>query len=350
MTQPRVKFGILGCGAIAAFHAKGIAECPSAELSAVCDVDIARAKDFAHRHEVEKAYSDIREMAAFAEVDAVCICTPSGLHLAPILVCLDSGKHVLAEKPLEITTERIDRIADAASRANAKVGAIFQIRYSPDVQKVKKALEDRALGKLLIADAYMKYYRTPEYYASAGWRGSWKIDGGGALMNQGIHWVDLLLWLVGEAKTVTGYCHTLSRKIEVEDTAHAIVQFQNGAAGVIESTTCAYPGFPTRIEIHGERGSICLEDDKIERWEIEGDSRKVEGMESDERGHSDPKAISARGHILQIQDFVRAILEDGNPGIDIAEARRSVACIEAIYRSSRERIPVVVSPCEKGMA
>jgi len=345
-----VRFGILGCGTIAAFHAKGIAECPSAELTAVCDVDLARAKDFAQRQEVEKTFSDIRDMASCSEVDAICICTPSGLHLEPILACLDSGKHVLVEKPLEIATERIDRIADAASRAKAKVGAIFQIRYSPDVQKVKKALEDRALGKLLIADAYMKYYRTHEYYASAGWRGSWKIDGGGALMNQGIHWVDLLLWLVGEAKTVTACCHTLSRKIEVEDTAHAILQFQNGAVGVIESTTCAYPGFPTRIEIHGEKGSLCLEDDKIVRWEIEGDTRKVEGMKSDERGHSDPKAISARGHILQIQDFVRAILEDGNPGIDIAEARRSVACIEAIYRSSRERKSVVVSPCEKGMA
>lgn len=344
MTEPPVKFGILGCGTIAAFHAAGIEASSSAELAAVCDVDIERAREFAQRHEVEKTFSDIREMAACSEVDAVCICTPSGLHLEPILACLDSGKHVLVEKPIEITTQRIDRIADAASRARAKVGAIFQLRYSPDVRKVKKALYDRVLGKLLIADAYMKYYRTPEYYASAGWRGSWKIDGGGALMNQGIHWVDLLLWLVGEAKTVTAYCHTLSRNIEVEDTAHAILQFQNGAVGSIESTTCAYPGFPTRIEIHGEKGSICLEDDKIVRWEIEGDPGIVEGMESDERGHSDPKAISARGHILQIQDFVRAILEDGNPGIDIAEARRAVACIEAIYRSSRECKPSIITP------
>ena len=190
----------------------------------------------------------------------------------------------------------------------------------------------------------MKYYRDDAYYASAEWRGTWAMDGGGALMNQGIHSVDLLLWLAGEVQSVIGRCNTLSRKIEVEDTAQAILQFQNGAVGIIESTTCAYPGLPTRIEIHGEKGSIGLQHDKIVHWEVEGDDRQVDATESDGEGHADPKAISTRGHILQIQDFVDSIIQDRKPAVDIFEARRSVACIEAIYQSSRENKSIQLHP------
>jgi len=348
MADRKVRFGILGCGTVADFHATGIHGCAAAELAGVFDVDPQRAKAFAQAQRVERVFSSLEELAEAEGIDAICICTPSGLHRDAVLPCLQHGKHVLVEKPLEISTQRIDEIIQFRRPSGVKIGGVFQLRFGEDVQKVKAALEQEALGKILIADAYMKHYRSPEYFAQAGWRGTWAIDGGGALMNQGIHWIDLLLWLAGEVRVVTGHCRTLARDIEVEDTGYAILQLSSGALGMIESTTCAYPGLPSRIEIHGEKGSICLEDDKIVRWEIEGQRMDLKRTESEERGYADPKAISTRGHILQIEDFVDAILKDRPPAVDLFEARRSVACIEAIYESSRKNAPVEIQPYRGG--
>ena len=298
-------------------------------------MDIKKAKEFADSKNVKKIYSSPLEISSDPDIDIITICTPSGTHLETALSALENGKHILVEKPLEITTERIDKIIKYAKEHNLKLGAVFQLRFSPDIQKAKKALENNLLGKIHIADAYIKYYRTPEYYNSSGWRGTWEFDGGGALMNQSIHYIDLLSYLAGPVDSVMGSCHTLSRNIEVEDTAHALVTYKNGAVGVIEGTTLTYPGLPPRIEIHGEKGSICLEGDKIVKWEIEGESSIIEKTESKEKGYADPKAIDARGHIIQIQDMVDAVLNDRSPIIDGLEARHSVAIIESIYNSSK---------------
>jgi UDP-N-acetyl-2-amino-2-deoxyglucuronate dehydrogenase len=339
MSGSRVKFGIVGCGTIADFHARAISECKNAEIIGVCDVVEEHAREFSESHGIRKVFHDVRLLAEDTEVEAVCVCTPSGCHLGPSLTCIEAGKHILVEKPLEITTKRIDRIIECAKKNNVKVGAVFQLRFSPDPQKVKRAIQSGAFGKILIADAYVKYYRPQEYYDRAEWRGTWAVDGGGALINQSIHYIDLLLWFAGEVESVTGCCRTLAHKLEVEDTAHALLTFKSGAAGCIEGTTCAYPGLPSRIEIHGEKGTVCLEDDRLVRWNIMGDESPFIGSQSDERGYADPKAISVRGHVRQIEDMVQAILEDRAPVIDASEGRRSVALIEAIYRSSKHGKP-----------
>lgn len=342
MTTKQIGFGIVGCGTIADFHYIGIEASEQAKLVAVCDVNLDRAKAFAADHGDPAVFSSVEDMVQMEGVEAVSICTPSGYHLDSILPALARGKHILVEKPLEITTKKVDEIIAQAAANNAKIGGIFQLRLSPDVLKVKEGLEAGHFGKILIADAYIKYYRDQVYYDSAGWRGTWGVDGGGALMNQGIHYIDLLLWLVGDVAEITGAHYTLDRKIEVEDTAHALIKYGNGAIGTITATTCAYPGFPSRLEIHGDKGSVCLEDDKIASWNIIGEETTVEGTESDEKGHSDPKAISTRGHILQIQDFVEAILEEREPAVNAIECRRSVAAIEAIYQSSKSGKPVTL--------
>jgi len=227
----------------------------------------------------------------------------------------------------------------AVRRNKVKMGAIFQSRVQPDCVRVKKAIESGVLGRILQADLRTKWFRTQEYYDSGAWRGTFALDGGGCLMNQGVHGIDLYQWLVGPVTSVFGKVATVNHKIEVEDSAYAIVELAGGGRGAIIGSTCAYPGFPTRIEIHGEKGSICLEDARIVSWDIMGQEKPEDlnvGGGPGVGGAGDPKAISSLGHETLVADLAHAILENREPMISGAEARRAVAIILAIYQSSRE--------------
>lgn len=343
----KVRFGIIGCGTISAWHAKGISNTPEAELVACCDIVEEKAKKLADEYGVSKIYTDYHELLASDEVDAVNVCTPSGLHGQITIDAAKAGKHVLCEKPVEITLPKIDAMIKACHEANIKFGVIFQRRTSPMWSKIKKAVDSGCLGKMVLGDAYLKYLRTQAYYDSGDWRGTWALDGGGALMNQGVHMIDLLRWIMGPIDTIYAKADHLVRNIEVEDTACAVIQYKSGAFGVLEGTTSVYPGMDHRMELHGEKGTILVDGEKIAKWDIP--EEETEECHIDGNGGVDikigtaatnPTSIATEGHQIQIQDLCHAITEDRNPMITGEEARNAVEVILAIYESARTGLPV----------
>jgi UDP-N-acetyl-2-amino-2-deoxyglucuronate dehydrogenase len=334
----KLGFGIIGCGVIAPNHAKGIAACADGDLVVVCDIIEEKAKklsdDFGGTAEV---CTDYKEMLKRDDIDIVSICTPSGMHAEHGIACAEAGKHVLTEKPIDVKLDAIDALIEACGSANVKLACIFQRRTRKISHVVREAVQSGKLGQMVVGDAYLKYYRSPDYYKSADWRATWEWDGGGALMNQGVHGIDLQLFLMGPAKTVTAHCAHLVRDIEVEDTAVAILQYENGALGVIEGTTSIHPGLPSRHELHGDRGTIIMEESKILRWAImdeEEGAPEIEAEAPKTGSFADPKAIGNLGHIIQVQDIADAVNEDRDPMVPGAEARKAVELILAIYRSS----------------
>ena len=281
-------------------------------------------------------------MLAHPEVDVVCICTPSGAHLEPALQAARAGKHLVIEKPLEITLARCDAIIRACDEAGVKLCTIFPSRFTEANQRLKSAIDSGRFGRLTLGDTHVKWWRSQAYYDSGGWRGTWNLDGGGALMNQAIHNVDLLTWLMGDVASVQAITATLvHERIEVEDTAVAAVRFKNGALGVIEAATSAFPGLLKRTEIHGEYGSARVEQDDISLWTFASstpEDAQIQAKMAETRGFaagsSDPRGITHAGHRDQLADFLRSI-DTGQPAlVDGREGRRSVEIIRAIYRSS----------------
>ena len=336
--QKKLGFGIIGCGIIADFHANAIHECiGEAELVGVCDVVFDAAEKFAHRHRTN-AFKNEAELLACGDIDVVCICTPSGYHHSSVIAAARAGKHIICEKPLAINKEQLDAVEEECKKAGITVSVISQNRYAKSIQRVKDAIDQGLLGRIVSADIYMKYYRSQEYYDSGSWRGTKRIDGGGALMNQGIHGVDLLLYLAGEIKSVYAMSKTLVRNIEVEDTLSAVVEYKSGALGVIQATTSVYPGYPRRLDINGENGSIVLDETSIVRWDIQNGHGHddVVLMPSYTNGASTPTAISNDGHVRQISDTIRCIKNGESPLSGLADGRRAVDVILAIYRSAEE--------------
>ena len=339
----KVGFGIVGLGNIAPVHAESIAAVAGAELVAVAEQQKARATKFVKQYGGD-AYPDLAQMLERDDVHVVSLCVPSGMRAEMAEACARAGKHVLSEKPLEVTTKRVDRIIRACDKADVLLGCIFQNRFAEDPLKVKKAVDQGRFGKMVLGDAFIKWYRSQAYYDSGAWRGTWAMDGGGALMNQGIHMLDLLLWLVGDVKSVRAKTALVGHKgIEVEDLATVLLEFENGAQGVIEASTAVYPGHAARVEVHGTDGSAALEDGKIAAWcfrKRKPIDKKIEagfGQESElGSGAADPMAaLKIEGHRRQIADFVRAIRTGTPPAIDGREGRRAVRLIEAIYASAR---------------
>ncbi|MCA9412066.1 MAG: Gfo/Idh/MocA family oxidoreductase [Candidatus Omnitrophica bacterium] len=330
-----MKFGIIGVGVIADFHRQAIENVDGAECIGVYDKFQEPAKNFAEKHNI-KVFDSIESMVKDGGCQIVTIATPSGWHMEPAIEAMKAGAHVLCEKPLEVTTEKIDKMIATAKECGVKLGSVLQFRTFEGTKKAKAVIESGKLGKILIADAYIKYYRTQEYYDSAKWRGTWELDGGGATMNQGVHWVDCISWLAGDAEWVCSLASTLNHNIEVEDVCHSIVKWKSGAQGVIEATTCAKPGFESRIEIHGEKGSILLEDTKIKKMSIDGEEDYEDTGSEKGGGYSDPKAITTAGHEHHVRDMMEAVEQNRDPFIPPTEARRSVDLITAMYRSSRE--------------
>lgn len=345
-----IRIGIVGAGAIAPSHIVAIERAQGAKLTAVCDVQPDRAAALALKHGVH-GLTRIRDM--LEHVDAVTLCTPSGFHLEPALEILQAGKHLLVEKPMEITSERVDRMIDAAHTNNVKLAGVFQSRFRPLVRQLKQLVDDGLLGKIYSGSAYIKRYRTQEYYDSGNWRGTWKVDGGGCLMNQGIHLVDLLGWFCGEVTEVIAVTETVAREVEVETLALALLKFANGAKGVIEATTLAYPELPQYLEIFGERGTLTFDTGKIRRMDLidptpaERTAREQllqlcaprAATSGQSKGLTAPPGtavpVADMGHTPVVADFVAAIREDRPPVVNGREAKRSVELINAIYESGR---------------
>ena len=336
-----IRFAIVGTGNIADFHARALALIEGAQLVAVHSRRAAPGQKFAAKYAVE-FIADYNALLARPDIDAVCITTPSGTHSALGVAAARAGKHVLAEKPLDITPQRIDELARACEESEVRLGGIFQARFGAGARALKSAVDAGRFGRLAWASAYVPWYRSEEYYASAGWRGTWQLDGGGALMNQSIHAIDLLLWLAGDWDEVSARCtNALHQNLEVEDTAMAWVQFANGATGVIQGSTACFPGEPKRLELKGSTGSATLVDDMPTLWkfkEPQPDDEAVRAWANQAQiggGASDPNAISIEGHRAQIEDFASAIRDGREPAIPGREGRRAVELICAIYRSSQ---------------
>ena len=356
MNRP-VGFGIVGCGMIAAHHARAIAASRGGRLVAVFSRSSERTEKFARESGARPARS-LEELIAQPGLDVVTVTTPSGVHLEPAVAAAEAGKHVLVEKPLEVSLERIDRMIAACAQARVHLAAVFQARFGRGARKVKEAVAQGRLGRLAFCDATVKWHRAQSYYDEGGWRGTWRWDGGGALMNQSIHAIDLLQWLAGMPVQASAFAATLGHTgIEVEDTAAAVLRFPHGALGTIEGTTAAWPGYARRIELNGDAGSVALEDDRIVRWDFrEGlpedeTVRRELGAPSELRtGAGSPQMMNTRGHELQIQDLIDAITEGRAPAIDGREARNAVAIIQAIYRSAAEERSVEVDRSGWGTA
>ena len=340
-------FAVVGLGAISRMHLESVATIREARLVAAVDSVPDRVESVVKEFG-GTGYTDYREALSNPDVDVVCILTPSGARRDIAIDAANAGKHVIVEKPVEITLQRIDDMIEACNRNGVVLAGIFQFRFKPAWRFVKDAVASGRLGKLVLGDAYNKWWRSQEYYDSAGWRGTWELDGGGALMNQGIHAIDLLQWIMGPVAEVSAYTGTLAHeRIEVEDTAVAALKFASGALGTIEGTTSVYPGYTMRLELHGTEGPVIIEGDYITEWSVRGTTdeemeqvRQFSASYCAQSTASDPAQTDCTWHRLQIQDVVDAILHGREPLVSGAEGRKSVEIIHAIYTSARTGAPV----------
>jgi predicted dehydrogenase len=342
-------FGIIGAGGmIGRFHARAIEELPNAKLVALCDMSEKALKSASEKFGVEKTFTDYKALLALPEVDVVTICTPSGAHAEPAIAAAEAGKHVICEKPLDITLERIDRMIDAHEEAGTKLGGVFQSRFADNAAIIGEVIEKGRFGKLTFGGAYVPWWRDQKYYDKGGWKGTSVLDGGGALMNQSIHAIDLLLSFMGPVQKVCGFTSCIAHEnIDVEDTAVASLIFENGAMGVIVGATSMWPGRFKRLEISGTKGTVINEEDDITLWrfadETEADEKvrqKFAAKTSTGGGASDPSAISFEGHKRNFAAFLKALDEGRDPELSGREARKAVELISAIYRSARTGKPI----------
>ncbi len=330
-----LRFAIIGCGAISDNHALSIIENGS-KLVACCDNVEINAIGFAEKYDIDW-YTDYKEMIKRNDIDVVCICTPSGTHADISMEVSRYKKHIVVEKPMDITLEQADRMINACNENNVKLSVISQHRFDDSTMFLKKAVEEGQLGKLILGDAAIKWYRSQEYYDSGEWRGTWEIDGGGALMNQGIHTIDLLQYIMGGIESLTANIGTLGHaRINVEDVATVTIRFKNGALGTIVGTTCAYPGLSARLEIHGNEGTAIIDNDQLTYFHTKEklvDQMKLNSV-SKKTGGTSPE-INYFGHKKQIKDMIEAILNDREPLVNGEEGKKPLEIILAIYSSAK---------------
>jgi len=330
-----IGFGIVGAGMVARFHARAIADTAGARLAAICRADASRSDEAAAEFGVPCEVS-LEALLERPDVDAVCLCTPSGMHAAQTLAAARAGKHVLVEKPIALDLADADAMIAACRDAGVRLGVALQRRTDPSSRALHDAIRAGELGSMVLGTATVPYFRPQSYYESAAWRGTWSLDGGGALMNQGIHLVDLLLWLMGGEAEVVGASGGADRhEIEVEDCVVAALRFSCGARGTIVATTAAAPGFPHRVEVYGSRGGAQIEGDALIRWEGDAPRVRPQAPPTVAAGSgASPTGIGTRGHTLLVQDFVAAIREGRDPLVDGVEGRRSLALVLDIYEAA----------------
>jgi predicted dehydrogenase len=337
---------VIGCGAIHGTHAQAIQGIEDAKLVGFYDVLPDRAKSAAEKFGCA-AFGTLKEL--LAHVDAVCLCIPSGLHAQVGIEAVRAGKHIVCEKPVDVSLEAAQSLIDACRSASVTLTVISQHRFAHDIQVVRDAAQGGDLGPLLAGDMYNKWLRTQAYYDSGDWRGTWELDGGGCLMNQGVHYVDMLQWIMGGVRSVRAVTRTAAHdRIEVEDIANVLLEYRNGAIGVIQASTAYYPGFAERLEIHGKWGTAIIEADRLKVWEVDqkgaGDGLYGRGVLAqpapnihtmDATGAADPSAIWAEQHRLQIEDFTRAVLDRRRPFVTGEDALEPLRIILAVYESAR---------------
>ena len=357
-------FGIVGTGVIAAIHADAIAllsktglsktglpktglpktglpktGLPDARLVAVTDVDAGAAAAFAAARGCP-AEPDLGALLARRDVEVVCVCVPSGLHAAIGVQAAEAGKHLVVEKPIDVSLDAADRLIDAARAAGVALTVISQHRFDPGLVELKRLLDDGALGRLVLGEASTKWYRAQAYYDSAAWRGTYAMDGG-SLMNQGVHYVDLLRWCMGPPVEVTSVCSTQAHQIEAEDTALAIVRFASGAVATILSSTAAFPGFPQRLEITGTKGTVTVEDGRIVGRALAGGlAAPAASADPGQSAAADPAAVDVASHAAQLADLLDAVDTGREPAVTGQGGRDALEIVLAVYESSRTGRPV----------
>jgi len=353
----KVRFGLVGCGKVGGLHTGAIATVPEAELTAVCDASAERARAFGERLGV-RAFTNVSEMASSGLVDAIDVCTPHPLHAEPVLAAAEHKVHALVEKPMAATLEDCDRMLRASREAGTRLGVISQRRWYPPVIRMKRAIEEGRIGRPALTTFLMLSWRDEAYYRSDPWRGKWATEGGGVLINQSAHQLDMLTWLAGEIEEVSGYWANLNHPyVEIEDTALAMIRYRNGGLGSIVASVSQKPGIYTKVHVHGTNGySVGVQTDSgatfvagmsgvqdaayNDVWTIAGEEELREQFEAEDRrlfAEVDPTQYF---HALQIRDFAQAVLEGRAPAVTGEEARRTVELFTAVYRSNTERAPV----------
>lgn len=334
-------FGIIGAGLISDFHAQAIESLPNAKLTGFYDVVSERCKEKADKYGCA-AFESCEAMLASDEVEVVTIAIASGAHMEPVIAAAEAGKHVLCEKPLEVTLERIDAMVAAHKASGTLLGGVFQNRFTDAMEPLRGAIEGGRFGRITYCGVYVPWWRTDDYYTDS-WHGTWKLDGGGALMNQSIHMIDMLCDLMGPVESVQAFTAKLAHpQIETEDTATAVLRFGCGALGIVYGTTGSYPGSFKRFEITGTGGTVIYLEDSFTTWqfaeELDGDEdvRQRFGSVTSEGGVSDPGAISHENHGRNFASFIDVLKSGGDFAIGGAEARKSVELILAIYESAAE--------------
>jgi UDP-N-acetyl-2-amino-2-deoxyglucuronate dehydrogenase len=340
-----IHIGLIGAGNISDTHARAARGIPDVEIAAVYAPTHAHAERLAAQHG-GTAYDTLERLLDHRPLDLVVVGSPSGLHAEQGIAAAKRGLHVLVEKPIDTTTARADALIDEAARADVTLGVIFQDRLKGGPRQVKALLDAGRLGRPILVSAQVKWYRTPEYYRESRWRGTQALDGGGALMNQAVHTVDLLLWMFGPVRRVFGRVATSLHAIEVEDTAVAVLEFASGALGTLEAATSAYPGYSRRVELTGSEGTVVLDGDRLAAVDLRG-SDTTDGTgrpgsvdNATAVSASSPIVADASAHQRVLEDFIRAVTTRTAPCCDGRDGRRSVALIEAIYASSRSNQPV----------
>ncbi len=334
---------VVGLGQIGPTHVKAIAGVEETRLVAVCDIVKEKADRFAQEYGC-KAYYDYQQVLDDPEVDLVHICLPSGMHGHFGILAAKAHKNVLVEKPIEVTLEAADALINACHENGVVLSVISQHRFDPDIHKMKEMLDDGAFGKVVFGGSYTKWFRDQAYYDSGDWRGTWALDGGGALMNQSVHYVDMLQYLAGDIDEVTAYTGLQAHeRIEVEDLAVAIVKFKNGALGALEGSTVAKPGFHTRLDINGTEGSFIIENDRVRICRPKDGYPYEEGAAAEKKlTGAGNAAVEADSHSREIRDVALAILEGRRPAITGEDARKPLAVILAVYESARTHQAVKV--------
>lgn len=329
--------GVVGCGVISPVHFGALARVPNARLVATCDVIEERARAAAEKHGAEAWYTDFNDLLARDDIDFVHVTTPSSHHHVVSLAASQAGKHSFVTKPIDISLENIDAMMDAADDNGVVLAAVHQFRAYASYGALHDAIAEGRLGELHFGNAFVPWWREQSYYTDH-WQGTWEFDGGGALMNQSVHWVDLLLWMMGEVDSLAGYAATRAHVMETEDIGTVAIQFKSGAHGVLQGTTLTYKGMNSRLEVHGSRGNVVIEADKIVHWDVEGEPSLAEAPVAGETSAADPRAglgDAVGAHAVQIEAFIAAIEGRGEPLVDGWEARKAVEFNLAVYESQR---------------
>lgn len=339
-----MNIGLIGAGAVAPHHLRAIQQIPDAALKGITSRTLERANQLAEDFHIP-VYPSWEDMLRDPDIDIVDIVTMPDSHAEISIAAARSGKHILLEKPMAATLHDADKILDAVGKHGVKLAINLQNRHSDAAREVLTAVRGGTLGKLIQGDAYIKWYRPASYYQPPG-KGTWRMEGGGALIGQSIHTIDLLLWYMGHVESVFGYLHLgFSHSIESEDNAAAVLRFENGALGVIQGATSLYPGSPERIELHGEKGTITMEGGSIVRWDVEGDEHFAEPVLTPKKpstGASDPMSIPVETFRRSVCDLMQAIQNDSEPVVTGMEARYTQLVVDALYRSGKERREILL--------